>query len=282
MKDVVLAKTGLYRSTSGDKIVSLTEVERILRAAADIVHCIYRQGTDSSRKADGSYLTRADTEANQFLQQELLRILPAAAWISEESAADADRLKKDWAWVVDPLDGTKEFVRRVPEFAISVGLVFRQQVRLGGIVNPVTGEGAVAEVGGESRFWNLPTPRAPAAALAEAYACVSRTETEKGLLKPYLNMVGFTQPVGSIAYKLLRVAAGVDHLTFSVEPKSEWDICGGVALLTAVGKTYRRLDGRPLRFGQPDLRIPCGAAAGPETLVSAFVSSWERLFSGVR
>ena len=74
-----------------------------------------------------------------------------------------------------------------------------------------------------------------------------------------------------MAYKLLRVAGAADHLTFSVVPKSEWDVCGGLALLQAAGFPYVRFDGRPQRFNEPDTRITCGAVAGPAPLVEAFL-----------
>jgi fructose-1,6-bisphosphatase/inositol monophosphatase family enzyme len=77
------------------------------------------------------------------------------------------------------------------------------------------------------------------------------------------------QPIGSVAYKLLRVAAGADALTFSLRSKSEWDVCGGVGLVRAAGRVYLRLDGEPLRFNQADTRIPSGAVAGPESLAKA-------------
>ena len=79
--------------------------------------------------------------------------------------------------------------------------------------------------------------------------------------------------MGSVAYKLMRVAAGYDHLTFSVQHKSEWDICGGVALLNAAGKVYRRFDGESLRFNQKHTLIRSGAVAGDEAIVNQFLAA---------
>lgn len=249
----------------------IDDLRCVLLAAAAIVRELYEKASPVVRKADGSPLTQADTQTNVFLQRELSRLIPTAAWLSEESADDSSRQDRDWVWIVDPLDGTKEFVRAIPEFAVSVGLVRYDRVVAGGVVNPITGEGGVAAVGGEVHFWGM-TPRAVAAEnLAGATACVSRSEVEDGTVVPYLNLVGTTRPVGSVAYKLLRVAAGVDDLTFSVQPKSEWDICGGVSLLVAGGKVYRRFDGQPLRFNQSDSRIRCGAVAGTVLLTTEFI-----------
>lgn len=258
-------------------MVSLSRLRDVLESAAEIIRGLYRTDKSVHRKEDGSPLTLADRETNHFLEQALGQLFPAAAWLSEESADDLRRLHADWLWVVDPLDGTKEFARGIPEFAISIGLVHGEKVALGGVINPVTNEGGVGSIEGESTFWGLVPKTNTAQILSGASACVSRSEVEDGSVKPYLSLVRSARPVGSVAYKLLRVAAGIEDLTFSVQSKSEWDICGGVGLLAATGKTYYRFDGRPNRFNQPSTRIRCGAVAGASPLVSTFL---ERLASG--
>src|SRR6185295_6561032 len=117
----------------------------------------------------------------------------------------------------------------------------------------------------------------PPGSLAEASACVSRSEIEDGTVTSCVPLVATVRAVGSVAYKLLRVAAGVDDLTFSVQPKSEWDICGGVGLLQAAGKVYRRCDGLPSRFNQPQVRIKSPAVAGPTALVEEFIARYRVL-----
>jgi len=250
-----------------DLPICLNDLRSVLAAAAGIVYKHYSRRARAVRKADGSPLTQADTETNAFLREKLHDLLPTAGWLSEETADDHGRLSREWVWVVDPLDGTKEFTRRIPEFVVSVGLVHKEQAVAGGIVNPVTGEGGIGAVDGKPAFWGIDCQDACAATLEEAEACVSRSEIEQGCILPYMYLAKQTHGVGSVAYKLLRVAAGMEDLTFSVQPKSEWDICGGVALLAASGKVYRRFDGHPLRFNQPHVRIPCGAAAGRAPLV---------------
>ncbi len=146
-------------------------------------------------------------------------------------------------------------------------------------MNPATGEGGLGIAGGECTFWGIGPRRADADSLSLAVASVSRSETEDGSVLPYLKLLGPTVPVGSVAYKLLRVAAEIDHLTFSVQGKSEWDICGGVALLMASEKTYARLDREDIRFNQANTRIPCGAAAGPAHLVDELLDRFNRFQS---
>ena len=247
--------------------VPLDALRAVLEGAGRIIGRHYDAPGASTRKGDGSPLTAADTEANQFLRERLLSLLPAAGWLSEESRDDSARLGCEWVWVVDPLDGTKEFVRRIPELAISIGLAHRGQAVLGGVFNPVSGEGGVGVVGGEWHCWGFAnTAPAKAECLAQASAGVSRTEVEDGSIVPWLGLVREPREIGSVAYKLLRVAARQEDLTFTVQPKSEWDICGGVALLRAAGLCYLRFDGQPGVFNQPRPRIACGAVAGPRAL----------------
>lgn len=243
----------------------------VLKRAAAIVEGQFREGARVTAKADGSPITDADVRSNDFLKDALLQLCPAAAWLSEESADDPSRLEKTWVWVVDPLDGTKEFASGIPEFAISVGLVSGDRVVAGGVVNPVTGEGAVGGIGIGLDCWGCERQQRQADSLASARASVSRTEMQDGTALGCLPLLGSTCTVGSVAYKLLRVALGVDDLTFSVQHKSIWDVCGGIALLEAVGKVYRRLDGEKLAFGGLSTRIRSGAAAGNRALVDEFI-----------
>lgn len=247
-------------------------IHDILIDAGDIIRKWYETTSSSVQyKDDGSPLTMADTETNTYLHAGLSALLPEASWLSEESEDQHERLHADWVWVVDPLDGTKEFVRHIPEIAVSIGLVYRGAVILGAMVNPITGEGGIGAIDGDIRFWGIQNTRAAVDTLAESVASVSRTETDQGHIDPYLPHIGTVNAVGSVAYKLLRVAAGLDDLTFSVVPKNEWDICGGVGLLLAAGKAYRRLDDLPVVFNQRDPFMPGGGVAGPQALVDAFV-----------
>lgn len=251
--------------------VSLPDLKMILEESAEIVRELFHQGGPVGKKSDGSPLTPADLRANRFLQTRLLGLLPGVGWLSEEGAPDEGRLDRPWIWIVDPVDGTKEFARGIPELAISIGLVKNHQVVAAGVINPITGEGGVGSSRGGAEFWGFPSARKGAQNLEEAVAGISRRETDDGTVIPYLDLVGSVRVLGSVAYKLLRVAFGLEDLTFSVQHKSEWDVCGGVGLLNFAGKLYRRFDGQPLQFNQPNTRIRCGAVAGPEKLVEEFI-----------
>jgi myo-inositol-1(or 4)-monophosphatase len=240
----------------------------ILEAAGAIVRRALASPIDVAEKADGSPVTGIDREVDSFLRQELGLLLPGSGWLSEETADDRRRLGRDLTWIVDPIDGTKELVARLPEIAISIGLVRGGRVVAAAVQNPLTEERGVWVLDSSPSFAGLGSRPDPAS-LDEAEAIVSRTETARGDLAGLDDVVGGARPVGSVAYKLLRVAAGADHLTYSVLPKSEWDVCGGSGLIEAAGRAYVRLDGSPNLWNRPDPVIRCGAVAGPAPLAEA-------------
>jgi myo-inositol-1(or 4)-monophosphatase len=243
-------------------------IEAVARVA-DAAAALAREGAVAplavSRKADGSPVTAVDAVVNAFLRRELLALVPGSGWLSEESVDDRARLGRGLVWIVDPIDGTEQLVSGIPEVAISIGLVLHGRVVAAAVVNPLTGEAGTWVDGAPPAFVGL-NPIPVPSSLEDAEALVSRSETEAGQLTGLEGLVGATRTVGSVAYKLLRVAAGADALTYSIRPKYEWDVCGGVGLVEAAGRVYLRLDGAPVRFNQADTWIPTGAVAGPEVL----------------
>jgi myo-inositol-1(or 4)-monophosphatase len=253
-------------------MIKTSDIKTVLSGASEIILKYFRQETEVNYKLDESPVTVADYAANEFLKNGLLKLLPEAGWLSEEEKDNRQRLTQEYVWIVDPLDGTKEFVARVPEIAVSVALVKDNVPVLGGVMNPVTGEGGICSAWEGSHFFGFARKTENAPALEIASTIVSRTEYGKGKIKPFENRLKNIRPVGSVAYKLLRIAGGLDHFYFSVEPKSEWDICGGIALLTATGKEYRRFDAKENRFNLEDTTIFSGAAAGGRDLLEQFFS----------
>jgi myo-inositol-1(or 4)-monophosphatase len=246
----------------------LGAIEAIADEAAMLARRTASAPLDVAEKDDRSPVTAVDRAVNAFLRRELTTLLPGSGWLSEESVDDLRRLVSDLVWIVDPIDGTKQVIAGIPEVAVSIGLVRQGRVVAAAVVNPMTGERGTWVDGEPPAFRGL-EPRPLPASLEAASAIVSRTESEAGDLADLEGLVASTRPVGSVAYKLLRVAAGADPLTYSLLPKHEWDVCAGVGLLLAAGRVYLRLDGAPLVFNQADTRIPSGAVAGPRALAEA-------------
>lgn len=218
-------------------------------------------------KADGSFLTIVDEGINSFLFRTLTMIDPSIGWLSEEVTSGDHTVKKELTWVVDPLDGTKEFVRGLPEYAISIGLLHKGQIIAGGVVNPANGIGAATGTDGKFIQWPAGNKPISSTDIRHAAISVSRTEIEDGTILPAGSGLQGIRPVGSVAYKLMRVACSIDDLSFSLQPKSLWDICGGIALLNASGKKFYRLDGKGNLFDTENTRIKMGYIAGPKHLV---------------
>lgn len=228
----------------------LTDTIEITRMAGAAIMRFYQSSFEVTDKKPDNPVTDADFAADSLLKQKLLARLPEAGWLSEETVDSPERLSKKLVWVVDPLDGTKEFVMGVPEFSVSVALVEDGLPVLGVIFNPPTGE-LFAAAKGEGMFFNgAPAAVSPQSQLQGARIDASRSERKRGEFAPFEQLVELTT-MGSIAYKLARVAAGHSDATWSRGPKNEWDICAGVLMVQEAGGRCVDLDDAEFPFNQP-------------------------------
>lgn len=226
-------------------------VERIrdgLRIADTILSKYTPGRIESEMKQGGHPVTAADLEVDAALREHL----PSAGegWLSEETARSDERLQCRHLWVVDPIDGTKEFVKGVPEWCVSIGYVEDGVAIAGGLLNPVAQQTIVGAVG--VGVW-LNDERVSATthdALAGAVVLASRSETARGEWARFVGSEMDVRPTGSVAYKLGLVAAGQADATWTLVPKSEWDVAAGVALVHAAGGEARTLAWSPPRFNR--------------------------------
>ncbi|MCI0394639.1 MAG: 3'(2'),5'-bisphosphate nucleotidase CysQ, partial [Chloroflexi bacterium] len=228
----------------------LNETIDITRAAGAAVMGFYRDSFSVTDKSPDNPVTDADLAADNLLKARLGALLPEAGWLSEETVDRPDRLDRTYAWVVDPLDGTKEFVMGIPEFAVSVALVEDGQPLLAVIYNPAANELYCAQRGQGVSFNGRPVGVSGQAELTGARVDASRSERKRGEFAPFEEIVQL-RTMGSIAYKLARVAAGQTDATWSRGPKNEWDICAGTLLVLEGGGRCVDLDGNPITFNQP-------------------------------
>ena len=179
-----------------------------------------------------------------------MNLIPEAGWLSEETTDRKTRLAKRLIWVVDPVDGTKEFVLGIPEFSVSVALVEDGISKFGVIYNPASGE-LFAALRGQGIELNGETVRvSDRTQLKGAHIDASRSERNRGEFMPFEDLFRI-QTMGSIAFKLARVSAGHVDATWSRGPKSEWDICAGVCLIEEAGGRIVDLDNAPIAFNRP-------------------------------
>lgn len=223
---------------------------RAARAAGEIIRSLYdEKGAAVSTKAGGSPVTRADVEANRAIHRVLRGAFPEDGWLSEETADSPERLSRRRVWVVDPMDGTREFIQKIPEFAVSVALVEDGRPVVAVSYNPASGElFCAARAAGATRNGER-IAVSPTSTLPSASVLASRSEHSRGEWDACDGMFQIT-PVGSAAYKLSLVASGKFDATFTLVPKNEWDVCAGALILEEAGGTVTDLDGRPLNYNR--------------------------------
>ncbi len=231
------------------------------RAAAEAILAVRAAGElGAEAKADRSTVTRADHAADALLRRELLALDPTAAWLSEETADSGQRAAASRLWIVDPLDGTKEFIAGLPEYVVAIALVERGAPVLGVIHNPATGETFTAERGAGA--WAGTGERRLQVADGD-HLLVSRTEVAEGEFAPFEGHWRL-QATGSIQYKLALVAQGRAALTLSRGPKHEWDVCAGALLVAEAGGVATDLFGGPLRYNQAFPKVRGILAGAPD------------------
>lgn len=210
-------------------------------------------------------VTEADRTVDAILRRELLR--DGEGWLSEETADNSSRLDKEKVWIVDPLDGTQEFVQGIPEFCVSIGMAEDGRPVAGGIYNPATGEKIIGAVDCGVLFNGEPACASQKTILRDSVILASRSEVRRGEWAEFRKLGLNIRAVGSIAYKLGLVAVGLADLTFTLSPKHEWDIAAGAALVESAGGFVTTLEKNPVLCNRIDTRLS-GLIAGGVNLRS--------------
>jgi len=239
----------------------LPRIEAALETARQVL-CRFTPGAiEAEYKAGHDPVTEADRQVDDALRQQLRR--DGEGWLSEESADDLSRLDRKRVWVVDPLDGTREFVAGIPEFCVSIALVEEGRAIAGGICNPATGETFIGSLSAGLLYNGKPARASRRRNLEGAVVLASRSEVKRSEWKPFEAAAFKVQPMGSVAYKLARVAAGLADLTFTLTPKHEWDVAAGAALVESGGGFVSKLENAPLLCNQRNPLISGLIAGGP-------------------
>ncbi len=221
---------------------------RALRAGAKIYSSKSMQSIHVGHKHGGDPVTDAECEVNQLLFETLVK--PGEGWLSEESADNAERLTRSRVWLVDPLDGTKEYVAGIPEWCISIALLEEGQLVAAGILNPCTEEMVYGSL--EAGLFGAISCGKVIAVDCSLGPLVlgSRSEVKRGEWERFRAADFRMQPMGSVAYKLALVAAGKADATWTLVPKHEWDVAAGIALVLFSGGMVLQLDGELPHFNK--------------------------------
>jgi 3'(2'), 5'-bisphosphate nucleotidase len=257
----------------------LPPVLRLVTEAETAILGVYAAGHEVQYKSDDSPITRADRAAHEILSAGLTRLTPHIPVLSEEAAEQHARVVRGrWRefWLVDPLDGTREFISRNGEFTVNVALVRDHRPVLGIVGAPVLG---LTYYGAEGvGAFRLQAGQAPAPIHARPAAnplVVVGSRSHRGdSLDGVLAKLGphELRPMGS-SLKFCLVAEGSADFYPRLGPTSEWDTAAAQAVVEASGGAVTTLDGRPLRYNERDTLLnPHFIAVGDTS------RDWRRLF----
>ncbi|MGD1081649.1 MAG: 3'(2'),5'-bisphosphate nucleotidase CysQ [Candidatus Sulfotelmatobacter sp.] len=244
---------------------SYADILQRIEAALDAARTVFARFTpgtiETEYKAGHDPVTEADRAVDAVLRQNLLR--DGEGWLSEETADNPSRLNKEKVWIVDPLDGTREFVMGLPEFCVSIGFVENGVPVAGGIYNPATRETFLGTVDTGVLYNGRPTRSSQRTTLDGAVILASRSEVKRGEWKRFENGPFKVQAMGSVAYKLALVSAGLADITFTLTPKNEWDVVAGAALVRSAGGFVSTLEKTDLTANRRDPLLSGLLASGP-------------------
>jgi 3'(2'), 5'-bisphosphate nucleotidase len=245
-------------TTTPDLAALLAPVLALVEEASAAIMAVYATGHDVEYKADDSPITRADRAAHELLSEGLARLAPAIPVLSEESeASHAYGVRSQWRqlWLVDPLDGTREFISRNGEFTVNVALIRDHRPVMGVVAAPALGVLYYAADGhGAFRQRGDAPPEPIEVRRAASPLVIVGSRSHRGdSLDAMLSRIGphELRPMGS-ALKFCLVAEGSADFYPRLGPTSEWDTAAAQGVLEVAGGAVIRLDGRPLDYNARD------------------------------
>lgn len=198
-------------------------------------------------KTPGNPVSDADLEVDRFLKRELTRLLPSAGWLSEETADDKARTGSDLIWLVDPIDGTRDFVCGRPGWAVSVALVCAGRPLIGMLAAPARGEEWVAIAGQGATLNDAPLRASQRKEFSGARVPTHTLPSEDS------DLVAVEQP-NSIALRIAMVADDRADLVATLRWGYEWDIAAATLIAREAGAEVSDAFGHPLAYNKHDPR----------------------------
>jgi myo-inositol-1(or 4)-monophosphatase len=230
----------------------LDSAERAAKEAGAVIMGLFKGKYDVHEKGKNNPVTTADLEANRRIRETVQNDFSQDGWLSEEDKDSVERLKKSRVWVVDPIDGTQEFIEGVPQFAVSIAFVEDGKPKVAVIFNPAKDRFYKAAAGQGAFLNEQPIRVTPRHEIDGARLLVSRSEPRRRF-QVFVDRCEI-KPVGSIAYRLARVASGDGDGTLTFRSIHEWDICAGVLMVEEAGGKVVDGGGNALVFNQREPR----------------------------
>jgi myo-inositol-1(or 4)-monophosphatase len=217
-----------------------------------VAHDFFKGHAETWEKNPGDPVTEADLAVDKLLKERLCEARPDYGWLSEETVDDLIRLERKRCWIVDPIDGTRAFVQRKPEYTVCAALVEDGKPILGAVLNPETSDFWFAEIGQGATLNDQPLDLSPVPAIVNARLLSSSGMFQReGFIPIPKTQFHFHN---SIAFRMVLVAQGRYDATISVQPKSDWDIAAADLICTEAGYEVTTPDGQDFLYNQPDVR----------------------------
>jgi len=239
---------------------------RLAHLAADAIMAFYPAGLSVQHKAGNEPVTEADRVADAIVIDGLRSAFPADGLLTEESDDDLSRLVKERVWIVDPLDGTSEFIDRTGEFSVQIALAVRGRPVLGVVAQParerlfyaVRGQGAYQVEAGKTMRLRVSEEHSP----SRMSLVVSRSHSSPFIERAREALgIAHAHRAGSVGIKVSMVAQGAFDLYLATTIAKEWDFCAPHVLLEEAGGALTDLCGTELTYNKADVALCSGLIA---------------------
>ncbi len=257
-----------------DNLIGVTDLTaelqfacKVAREAATIVNTFYVGSSEVRYKLDREPVTEADRSANQHIVTRVRAMYPDDGILSEESKDDLARLEKERVWIIDPLDGTKEFIARNGEFSIMIGLAVRNRAVLGVVMQPESGLLYAGMVGSGAFLYEaeerIPLKVSTCDKINRMVLVTSRSHRQQitDKIRAALHITS-ERVSGSVGLKVGLISRQLADLYVHPSPGcKEWDLAAPHALLEAAGGHITDCWGNPLQYNKKDVRAHNGLIA---------------------
>lgn len=238
----------------------LTEAINIIKVAGEEVLKIYNSSSLGVEiKEDNSPVTKADKLADKIIREYLSKKFPHYAFLTEESSDDFLRLENDYVWIIDPIDGTKDFIAHDDDFSINIGLSYKKRAVLGVILIPVTGEiyyavegeGAyrIDKDGNKTRIHTSDKTKDLIALKSHFHT----REDDLAWITKHSDVIKETMVSGSTKKGCLIASGIADVLYRTTHNTKEWDTCAIDIIVREAGGTFTDIDGNPITYNREDV-----------------------------
>lgn len=219
---------------------------------------IYNRDFDIEIKSDDSPVTEADKLADKLIREFLKNAYPTYAFLTEESDDDKTRLKNDYVWIIDPVDGTKDFVVRDDEFTVNIALAYKHEVVVGVVIAPATGDiyfaskgnGAYHQNGDKVTKIHVNDKTENLKVLCSVF---HENEKEIATIEKWKDKITSKAKVGS-ALKACQIAEGLAEISYRMSAGTkEWDTAASQCVVEEAGGLFVKPDGTPIRYNREDV-----------------------------